>query len=194
MPPRSVILTARDWGKFYRLQTGMVRLDVPAADGMQLAGLLLPGDLIGAELLVTDVYSFTATALVPCTLQPCLPNSSPTYQSELMQSWLTMLRRQVNVLSLRQGGAAQRVSRLMELCRESARLSLVEPGEAFHLPTLNQISDLCALTIETACRVLSGLRRSGELQDLDQRLCIFRQGLDTDARAGDSAARHQAVA
>lgn len=69
--PRSVIHTAQDWGKFYRLQAGMVRLDIPCADGLQLAGLLVPGDLLGAELLVANVYSFTATALVPCVLQPC---------------------------------------------------------------------------------------------------------------------------
>lgn len=35
-------------------------------------------------------------------------------------NWLAVLRRQSYVLSLRQGGAAQRVVRLMELCREAA--------------------------------------------------------------------------
>lgn len=154
-------------GSAWRVISGVVRLDAPeGADGrLVFAGLAVPGDIVGAETRMFGLCFFGATALTPTKLSPW-PGATAPQADFLMNALARAERRTARMMGLRAGQAIDRVKRLIQL------LVPHRDGEAFieiELPSLRDIADITALTMETVSRSLSGLRRQGMLEPSGQR-------------------------
>lgn len=152
-------------GSAWRVVSGSVRLDRLEPSGEHnFANLAIKGDIIGAETLLFDRYSFTATALTHCLLTPWPEGSNAPAGESLLQTMAKAERRAADVIALRCGQAAERVRRLV--------LLLAAPEDAnprqLHvtLPPRQDMADITALTLETVSRMVSGLRRAGILKPL----------------------------
>lgn len=162
-------------GVAWRVVSGSVRLDRLVPMGEQnFANLAIRGDIIGAETLILDCYSFSATALTPCLLTPWPGGSNAPTDASLLRTLASAERRAAEVIALRCGQAAQRVRRLVFM--------LAAPGEASEedgkcgevgsrplqvtLPPRQDMADITALTLETVSRMVSALRHAGILSPL----------------------------
>lgn len=159
-------------GAAWRVLAGSIRLDRPTPEGdAAFASLAIRGDVIGAETMLFGVYSFTATALAPCTLMSWpAGEGAPVPASDLLQTLIVTECRAAEVIALRCGQAAERVRRLVMLLAApgadgggSARDTL-----QVTLPPRQDMADITALTLETVSRMVSGLRRSGVLKPLTE--------------------------
>lgn len=157
-------------GAAWRVLAGSVRLDRTTAEGKPgFASLAIRGDIIGAETMLFGAYSFTATALAPCTLTSWPEGEgAPAPAGDLLKTLVGAERRAAEVIALRYGQAAERVKRLVMLlaapgaeCAGSVRSPL-----QVTLPPRQDMADITALTLETVSRMVSGLRRSGVLNPL----------------------------
>ncbi|MFZ4537563.1 Crp/Fnr family transcriptional regulator [Propionivibrio sp.] len=171
------IYTHSTSGAAWRVLSGSVRLDRLEPNGEQnFANLAIKGDIIGAETLLFDSYSFTATALTPCLLTPWPEGCSAPAGDSLLHNMAKAERRAADVIALRCGQAAERVRRLVFLLAapgEASGEGYVEAiGEAIArplqvtLPPRQDMADITALTLETVSRMVSGLRRAGILKPL----------------------------
>ena len=154
-------------GAAWRVVSGSVRLDRKTPEGdAGFASLAIRGDIIGAETMLFGAYSFTATALSPCTLTSWPEREgSPAPAGDLLKTLIFAERRAAEVIALRYGQAAERVKRLVMLlaapgadCAGSVHVPL-----QVTLPPRQDMADITALTLETVSRMVSGLRRSGVL-------------------------------
>lgn len=168
------IYEIHDWGKSYRVVRGLVRLDEVVDGQPRLAGLALPGDMIGGEMLLLGTYAFRATALVPCTLLPWPNHRAESVDQTLLHECLKLQQRMPAVLALREGSAMARVVRLLALLAEQPEDDAVAAaGATFQLPTLREMADVMDLTIETTSRALSKLRQAKALIETERRLYRF---------------------
>jgi CRP-like cAMP-binding protein len=147
---------------------GIVRFERSTEHGdrriVRLAGR---GDLIGQEALLQRPYADEAVACTPvqlCRLPRHLveelaapPGGLPL---ELMQRWQSALdAAEAWVADLSTGPARRRVLRLLE------RLAgLAEPGQPVWLPRREEIGAMLDITVETASRMISQLRREQVLE------------------------------
>jgi CRP-like cAMP-binding protein len=162
----TLVHEADTWGKSWRLLDGAIRLDHPARGG--LVRLALPGDLIGAEVPIKGSYLLNATAIVSCTLEPWLPDSEDEVQETLLHELLKQQMHADEQLAMRSGPAEARLMRLIQLL--TRHMAPDEQGcVSFQMPSLQDMADLLAQTIETTSRCISKLRASDTLQDLGQR-------------------------
>lgn len=142
-------------GQCWRIHQGAVRLSRQIAEGEQFAGLALAGDLIGVEALLGQPSTFSAHALSDVTLAPCVELGSPALLAALTASE----QRAAEALALCRGSADERINRLVRL--------LAQPGTAerarMQMPSLREMADITNLTQETVSRVVSRLRRLGQL-------------------------------
>jgi len=151
----------------FTIRSGIVRFERSTEHGdrriVRLAGR---GDLIGQEALLQRPYADEAVACTP--MQLCrlprhlvdeLAASSGDLPRELMQRWQSALdAAEAWVADLSTGPARRRLLRLLE------RLSaLTEPGQAVWLPRREEIGAMLDITVETASRMISQLRREGVL-------------------------------
>ena len=156
-------------GIAWRVISGSVRLDRQTPEGEDsFASLAIKGDIIGAETMLFESYSFTATALSDCALIRW-PEGEGAPASDLLKTLTQAERRASEVIALRCGQAAERVRRLVML--------LAAPGgdnaAQIHvtLPPRQDMADITALTLETVSRMVSGLRRAGVLNPLSANGC-----------------------
>ena len=159
-------------GAAWRVVAGSVRLDRITAEGKPgFASLAIRGDIIGAETMLFGAYSFTATALGPCTLMSWPEGEgAPAPASDLLQTLIVAERRAAEVIALRYGQAAERVKRLVILLAAPGAdcAGSVRPPLQVTLPPRQDMADITALTLETVSRMVSGLRRSGVLNPLTE--------------------------
>jgi CRP-like cAMP-binding protein len=163
---KDLIHEAGDWGKCWRLIEGAVRLD--DARTAQFVHLALPGELIGAEMLVKGQYSHHARALVACVMEPWPLNPDEDVEATLLHALLDHYDKQGRQLALRMGSADERVEHL--LCLLTEHLKPDEDGTVvLNMPGLQDIADLTAQTMETASRSITKLRTNGQIKDLGRR-------------------------
>jgi hypothetical protein len=134
--------------------SGAVRLDTISAQGPAFANLALPGDVIGAEALVSGHYAFQARALTPCALAPW---KEP--KTSLLSLFTATQRRAAEVVALRGGRAADRVARLARLLVGDDESTPAE--RPLVMPRLRDVADITDLTIETVSRVAATPTRNG---------------------------------
>jgi CRP/FNR family nitrogen fixation transcriptional regulator len=145
---------------------GSVRLDQFEPNGEQnFANLAITGDVIGAETLLFGRYSFTATALTPCSLTPWPEGCNAPAGESLLHSMAKAERRAADVIALRCGQAADRVRRLVMMLAQGPDESSKEHSSELQviLPPRQDMADITALTLETVSRMVSHLRHSGLL-------------------------------
>lgn len=147
-------------GIAWRVASGAVRLDRVAAGGRSFAGLALRGDVIGAESMVFGRYSFEASAIGDCELEPWLPVGREVSGASLLQTLAATERRAADALALRAGEAFDRVRQLcLLLARDRA-----DGRREVTIPGLKDMAEITGLTVETVSRAMSQLRKSGMLQ------------------------------
>jgi len=154
------IYSAGSEGIAWRVRSGAVRLDrVTAAGGGDYAGLALRGDVIGAETLLFGTYSFEASAIGDCELEPWLAADKALSGESLLQTLAAAERRAADALALRAGEAFERVRRL---CLLLARYRDDGRGE-IAIPELRDMAAITNLTEATVSRAMSRLSRMGIL-------------------------------
>jgi len=152
----------------YTLRSGMVRFERTTARGdrriVRLAGR---GDLIGQEALLRRPYADEAVTCtpvqlcrIPITLIDELGQASGALPRELMQRWQTALdAAEAWVAELSAGLARRRVLRLLLRLAEHA-----DEAGTIWLPRREEIGAMLDMTVETASRLVSRLRREGVLE------------------------------
>ena len=151
----------------FTIRSGIVRFERSTEHGdrriVRLAGR---GDLIGQEALLQRPYADEAIACTPvqlCRLPRHLVDelaaATGGLPRELMHRWQSALDAAESwVADLSTGPARRRLLRLLE------RLSaLTEPGQPVWLPRREEIGAMLDITVETASRMISQLRRDGVL-------------------------------
>lgn len=167
----AVINEAQTWGKSWRLIDGAIRLDHPTRN--TLVRLALPGDLIGAEVWLKGHHTLNAKAILPCLLEPWSPEPAADTPTQLLQALMLQQENADEQWGLRTGSADARIKQLLLLL--TRHMTPDEHGcVCLHLPSLQDLSDVLAQTIETTSRSISRLRASDVLQDLNQRRFSLR--------------------
>lgn len=154
------IYVAGSEGMAWRVNSGAVRLDRTAAGSRSYAGLALRGDVIGAETLLYGKYSFTASAISDCELEPWLAADTALSGESLLQALAAAERRAADALALRAGEAFERVRQLCLLLAGYRDGS----GREIMIPELRDMAAITNLTEATVSRAMSRLRRMGILQ------------------------------
>ena len=151
----------------FTLRSGIVRFERHTEDGsrriVRLAGR---GDLIGQEALLQRPYADEAIACTP--VQLCriprhlideLTLAGGGLPRELMVRWQRSLEAAESwVADLSTGPARRRLLRLLQRL-----MTLTDPGEVVWLPRREEIGAMLDITLETASRMVSRLRRDGVL-------------------------------
>ena len=153
-------------GRAWRIVSGSVRLDRVNGDEILLAGIALPGDLIGAETLLLERTTFAARAMSPVELAVWPEGSESLVPGKLLATLASAEQRAASVLALRCGQAAARVRRLIGMLasRHPVGKQPSETAVSIDLPGLRDIADATDLTIETVSRVISRMRDDGMLK------------------------------
>ena len=168
------IYVAGSEGIAWRVKSGAVRLDRVTPEGSDYAGLALRGDVIGAETLLYGRYSFEASAIGDCELEPWLSAGTTLSGESLLQTLAGAERRAADALALRAGEAFERVRRLCLLLaryRDDGRREIT-------IPELRDMAAITNLTEETVSRAMSRLRRLGILQRQDRRHGLMRVAVE----------------
>lgn len=172
----------------YTVRAGIVRFQRMTADGerriVRLAGR---GDLIGQEALLQQPYADEAVACtavqlcrIPRQLVAQLGRADSALTHELMRRWQQALEQAGAWAAELTSGVARR--RVLKLLGELSRLA-GDSGEIW-MPRREDMGAMLGLTVETASRMISQLRREGVLRSLGQRRAV----LDADALARALAA------
>lgn len=170
--PGQRLFSANDPGlAAFTVREGVVRLERMSERGerriVRLAGR---GDLIGLESLLGQTYSSDAVACTPlkvCRLPRVmiddLAQGHPELLRDLMKRWQAALDEAEEWLTeLTAGSARWRMLRLL--------LKISEFGDAdgrVWLPSRQQMGAMLGMTVETASRLVSALKREGVVQAAD---------------------------
>ncbi len=174
----------------YTVRSGVVRFErVTERGDRRIVRLAGRGDLIGQEALLGRPYADEAIACtplelcrIPCSLVDSLGEQQTPLMRELMQRWQSALDdAETWVADLATGPARRRVLRLL------LRLAVhADADGVIWLPRREEIGAMLDMTIETASRLISQLRRDGVLEILPGRSArIDRQALEQAARLQD---------
>lgn len=150
----------------WRLVSGAIRLDHPTHD--KPVRLALPGDVIGTEELVTGMQAFTSRAVVPSELEHWQPAPGTDVTQAILQEWLRDRQSADEQWMLRAGSADERLAWLIYLLSKHERVA-GKTTTTIYLPSLQDMADLTAQTIETVSRSISRLRKQALLRPLSQR-------------------------
>jgi CRP-like cAMP-binding protein len=174
------------------LISGALRLD-PVAERAASVLLALPGSLIGLESLRRRPAVYAARAIVACVLAPLPHLDDAAWRDLLMRSLITQQERAAELAELRSGPVPERVRRLLVLLSQGSRGGAgLSPWRAAtpscEQPTLADIAALTDTAEETVSRVLSAMRRQGDLvRDGGRRVRLdprmFEQGWTLSAAA-----------
>ncbi|HQY07363.1 MAG: Crp/Fnr family transcriptional regulator [Burkholderiales bacterium] len=193
LPRGSLALTAGYRATPYMLISGALRLDRrDAAEGAPVL-LALPGDLIGVEGLQGRSALSSARAIVASVLAPLPQMSESAWCDLLMRSLVTQQERAAEVAELRCGSAAERIRKLLLLLSSQSRGGAgVSPwrnsSPSCEQPTLADMAVLTDTSIETISRVISAMRRSGDLvRDNGRRVRLDPRVLSSDWALSASA-------
>lgn len=155
----------------FRIDEGTVALEQYLEDGRrQLVELLLPGDICG---LSTDgAYSATGIALQPTRL---VAASMAELEQHPRLGWAIMRQLQAqlstshaHLLAVGRMDATGRVATLLNRfasLHAPAEADRAQGSIALHIPlTRGEMGDYLGLSLETVCRIMSELERSGILE------------------------------
>jgi CRP-like cAMP-binding protein len=172
--PGQAIFSAQEPGQaVYTVRGGVVRLERVSESGdrriLRLAGRT---DLIGLEALISQSYAVDAVACtavdvcrIPRTLIDEFRSTEPTLVMDLMKRWQRALDDADEWLAeLATGAARRRMLRLLLKLSEFA-----DPAGKVWLPMRDEMGSMLDMTVETASRIVSALRREGVLEPVGAR-------------------------
>lgn len=171
----TVILPAGRPGLLGRVRRGLVSLTDPCSDDGALV-VALPGDLIGIESLKGEAVTLQARAIVASEVEWLTLVRADQWRQLLVEGLLARQAHQGELARLRRGSVPDRVRQLLLLLSGKASgLSPVEAAESLQceLPSLLDMAMLVDTSPETVSRVLSSLRRAGQLFTPRGRLAVL---------------------
>jgi len=191
LPPGKTLFEAGVHGAvLYTLREGIVRFErVTERGDRRIVRLAGRGDLIGQEVLLRRPYADDAVACtpvqlcrIPAHLVDGLSSQNPALVRELMARWQRALEdSEAWLADLATGPARRRMLRLLQKLAEHAG-----PDGPIWLPQRDEIGAMLDLTVETASRLISRLKREGVLELMGQRLArIDRPALQRALRLED---------
>ena len=157
----------------FTVRSGVVRLERSSErGGRRIVRLAGPGDLIGMEAMLGQTYAADAVACTPvraCRLPRVLVDElaaeQPPLLRDLMKRWQSALDEAEEWLTeLSVGSARWRMLRLFLKLSEYD-----QPDGRIWLPSRQDIGAMLGLTVETASRLVSALRREGVVELCDAR-------------------------
>lgn len=168
LPPGQKLYAMHEAGlASFTVREGVVRLERASGFGerriVRLAG---PGDLLGMEAMLGQTYTADAVACtavkvcrMPRALIEDLAADEPRLLRELMKRWQAALDEADEWLTeLTTGSARWRMLRLLLKLSEYG-----EPDGRVWLPTRQEMGAMLGMTVETASRLNSALKREGVL-------------------------------
>jgi len=174
LPPGKTLFEAGAHGAvLYTLREGIVRFErVTERGDRRIVRLAGRGDLIGQEVLLRRPYAADAVACtpvhlcrIPAHLVDGLASQHPALVRELMARWQQALEDSTGWLAeLATGPVRRRMLRLLQKLAGHAG-----PEAVIWLPQRDEIGAMLDLTVETASRLVSRLRREGVLELLGAR-------------------------
>lgn len=182
---REVIHEPGAWGRSWRLVEGAIRLDRVIGHGERssFVHLALPGQLIGAEMLLKGQYVFRAQTVVPSVLMPwpTLPDEDVT--QDLLAAFSQQYCEQADQMQLCHGTAESRLAHMLIMLTRHMHPD-ADGGRVMTMPGLRDLADITDLTMETVSRCITRLRVAHTLDDLGRRQFRFwpeRLGLEPAA-------------
>jgi len=173
----------------FTLRSGIVRLERTSERGerriLRLAGA---SDLVGMEAMLGQTYAADAVACtdvevcrLPRSLIEELARQQPELPLNLMKRWQSALDDADEWMTeLCAGAARHRMLRLLLKLTEYAE------GDRVWLPSRQEMSAMLDMTIETASRLVSQLKREGVLDTPDQRHAVIHNDALMAALRSDS--------
>ncbi len=167
-PDESLYSRAQPAPAVFTIRAGVVRFERPTTHGtrrvVRLAG---PGDLIGTEALLDLPYADEAvacTAVEACRIPKSaideLNRHSERLTQELMRRWqLALEASECWLTELSTGTAMRRMLGLLDRLQRYA-----DPEGLIWMPRRDEIGSMLDMTVETASRQISQLRREGVLE------------------------------
>jgi len=169
LQPDDLLRRRGDTTAIFTVRSGIVRAErVTARGDCRIVRLAGPGTLVGQEALLGRVAPDEWRACtpvqvcrIPTSLVQELMRTEPALGTSLMERWQQALdETEAWLADIATGPARRRVVRLLH------RLSQLSDSESLWLPRRSEMGAMLDLTIETASRQISALRREGVLHDL----------------------------
>ena len=164
----AIIYEAGHPGHAWRVVSGAVRLDRASSTNSELAfaSVAVTGDVIAPECFLSGHYEFTARAFMHTVLMPWQEATTSPSAAALLYTLSGAEKRHADIVALRCGSALDRVRRLLSLLTgyEAQRMTMPfasPPLARSAMPSLKDMSEITALTIETVSRNLSRLAAEG---------------------------------
>lgn len=169
LPMDDVLYTAGQSGDaVYTIRAGIVRFERVTESGVRrIIRLAGPGDLIGQEALLKLPYKDNAVACTPvdiCRIPRAvieqLGETATPLMRELMHRWQNALNDSANwATELTTGLALRRMLKLLEVLARYAD----DDGRVWQ-PRREELGDMLGITLETASRHISLLRKQGVIE------------------------------
>lgn len=151
---RKTLIHTGGYGQVWRVISGVFRLDALTHDGLCFVQLALPGDLLGAETLCGQPYTYTATVLSVAEVE-CVSVMSQELRTQLMgQAFTQQQRRTRDMMALRCGHVRARVAHLLKLLSTSID-GQPQTLDRRDLPSLKELAVVLDTASETLCRELN---------------------------------------
>ncbi len=166
-PDEKLVLRGQAASAVFTVRAGVVRFERPTAQGVRrIVRLVGPGDLVGAEALLGLPYADDAIACtavevcrIPRSAVESLNGVPGRLGDELMRRWQQAVEASETWLTELGTGSAMR--RLLGLLGRLDRYAGAD-GRIW-MPRRDEIGSMLDMTIETASRQVSRLRRAGVL-------------------------------
>lgn len=154
-----VLFEAGGVGNVWRLAHGALRLDRVDREGPRFMQLVLPGDLMGLELLAAYPYAYTARAIVPSAVQRHVLHGEGERRMALIDGLVQQQRRGEDLIRLRTGPAQDRLKHLL-LSLAPEDTPWLGEGAACALPTIKDMAAIIDTAPETVSRIFANLKRT----------------------------------
>ena len=166
LPPGTALYQpGQDASALYTVREGLIKLEQYLPDGgHRIVSLLSQGDVAGLEATVSPTYEHAAIALQPskvCRLpRDMVSRLTPKLHRQLMSKWHGMVQHSHECIrDLSTGSARQRMARLFLLLAPHST-------DTCRLFGREDVGALLGITTETACRIVSELRKSKAISEV----------------------------
>lgn len=163
---------AGEVGSVWQLETGALRLDRMDAAGGRFVQIVLPGDLLGLELLVAYPYAHNARAIVPSQVRRRTLSGEAERRLVMMEGLMQQQRRGEDLVMLRSGAAQDRLKHLLLMLAPEETPWLAE-GAACALPTIKDMAAIIDTSPETVSRIFANLKRTQILDSRERQSARF---------------------
>ncbi|MEK8045622.1 Crp/Fnr family transcriptional regulator [Ideonella margarita] len=161
------LFEAGGMGSVWQLDKGALRLDRNDREGQRFMQIVLPGDLMGLELLAAYPYAYSARAIVPCEARRRPLSGEAERRLALMEGLVQQQRRGQDLVALRTGTAQDRLKHLLLLLAPDDTPWAGE-GATCALPTIKDMAAIIDTAPETVSRIFANLKRT-QILDTRQR-------------------------